>query len=375
MLRLTPAIQNYAWGSHEQLARLTGRPYPTDQPEAELWMGAHEAAPCQVEVDGGLTTLDRAINADPQRLLGDEVIAAFGPRLPFLLKILAPEKALSIQVHPDAARAQAAPDGIYVDRWPKPEALCAVTEFEVFAGLRTFDEIEQAIDVLGVSALRRLADDAATDDRPVRCLLERVLHVPADSRQQLIDQVVDGCRAHPEVPEFEAIARVSHQFPDDIGLVVLVLMNHLVLQRGHYAFVAAGVLHAYVRGVAVEVLANSDNIVRAGLTPKAINLEELLEIVDPAAVMVPEEPNKHGRVSTYPADVPHFQLHRIAHGEELIELAVTGPRIVLSLVGSTTLECDGHSLVLAAGESCFLGAAEGALRVQGDGVVYVATAG
>lgn len=372
--RLRPQTKTYAWGSHTVLAELTGRPAPTAEPEAELWMGAHEAAPSGI----GDTTLDQLVARDPAAALGPRVARRFGGRFPFLLKVLAPQTALSIQAHPDAGQALSAPLGTYVDRWPKPESLVAVTPFEIFAGLRSYDDIRRVVRLLEVPALDRMLEAVAGRDAPVASLLSGILRAGADQQRTLVDAVVAACGARlsgPDAAAFEAVLRVAGQFPGDIGPVVLLLMVHRVLEPGDYIFVPPGVLHAYVHGTCVELLANSDNIVRAGLTPKPLNIDELLRIVDADRAMVPERPTT-GRIHSFPAEVPHFQLHVVEPADDPAVLpAADRPRIALALHGSVTVACSGEQFDLAPGESCFLGAAEGAATVAGPGTLYLATSG
>src|ERR1700733_5126041 len=173
---LEPVTQPYAWGSHTVIAELQGRPAPTARPEAELWMGAHPSAPSGVERAGARTTLDAVIAADPAVELGPRSAARFGGRLPFLLKVLAAEQALSIQVHPSREQAEAgylaenerglAPGDKsrnYVDDWPKPEILCALTPFEILAGMRSTADAAALLRALGVSELQPLAAELVTD--------------------------------------------------------------------------------------------------------------------------------------------------------------------------------------------------------------------
>jgi mannose-6-phosphate isomerase len=372
--KLRPQVKTYVWGSRTVLAELTGRPSPTDMPEAELWMGAHEAAPSGI----GDTTLDQLVAEDPNSLLGQQVSAHFGGRLPFLLKVLAPQTALSIQVHPDAEQALAAPSGTYTDGWPKPEALVAVTSFEIFAGLRRYDDIRRLVVALDIPDLAEMLDAVAEAADPVATLLANILRVDAEHTPALVDAILSACSARlsgPDAEAFDAVLRVAEQFPGDIGLVVLLLMSHRVLDPGDYVFVPAGVLHAYVRGTCVEVLANSDNIVRAGLTAKPLNIEELLRIVDVDREMVPQRPTS-GRINSFPVEVPHFQLHVVEPGDLPSPLPGDGrPRIALALHGSAELRCGATKLALAPGESCFLGAAEGPATVRGRGTVYLVTSG
>lgn len=372
--KLRPQIKTYAWGSWTVLAELTGRPSPADQPEAELWMGAHEAAPSGIAD----TTLDELVARDPAAALGPRVAEHFEGRLPFLLKVLAPQTVLSIQVHPNTEQARAAAPGTYVDRWPKPESLVAVTHFEIFAGLRPFADIRRVVGALDVPALAEKLDAVAGADQPVTTLLVNLLRAPTDEQRAIVSQVVDACDARlsgPDAAAFDAVLRAAEQFPGDIGAAVLLLMVHRVLEPGDYIFVPAGVLHAYVRGTCVELLANSDNIVRAGLTPKPRNVDELLRIVDTDREMVPERPTP-GRVHSFPADVPHFQLHVVEPGKDPVRLpGADRPRIALALHGSIVIRCGDSDLELAPGESCFLGARECAASVCGDGTLYLATSG
>ncbi|MBB2892795.1 mannose-6-phosphate isomerase, class I [Flexivirga oryzae] len=372
--KLRPQVKAYAWGSHTVLAELTGRPAPTAEPEAELWMGAHEAAPSGI----GEVTLDQLVARDPVQALGPRVARHFDGRFPFLLKILAPQTALSIQAHPDAEQALAAAPGTYVDRWPKPEALLAVTSFEIFAGLRPYDDIRRVVKHLEVPSLAQLLDAVELREDPVATLLTDILRADGERQRTLVDEVVAACSARlsgADAESFDAVLRIARQFPGDIGLVVLLLMVHRVLEPGDYIFVPPGVLHAYVHGTCVELLANSDNIVRAGLTPKPLNIDELLRIVDSDRAMVPERPTP-GRIHSFPAEVPHFQLHVVEPAPDPVTLpAADRPRIALALHGSVTLTCGAEALELMPGESCFLGASDGAATVRGTGTLYLATSG
>lgn len=377
MDRLQARVQPYAWGSRTELARLTGRPYPTDEPEAELWMGAHEAAPCSLERDGHATTLDAVIVADPQRELGAQVAQRFDGRLPFLLKVLAPEQALSIQAHPDARQASEAPDGTYGDDWPKPEALLALTDFEVFAGSRSFEQVRALASRLVAPGLAALVEECATEADPAAELLRRLL----DDGTSLVDEVVAAARRapddDPDAALLDAVSRVAHQRPGDVGAVVLLTMEHRVLAPGEFLHVPAGVLHAYVRGVAVEILANSDNVVRAGLTDKRIDIQELLRIVDVHQAVIPLEPEVDAdEWSVFPARTPFFRLRTRRLGERAVQLPGHGsPRVLLVLDGGAELAVEGESLRLQQGECCFLPASSGPVVLTGGGTAYLASPG
>jgi mannose-6-phosphate isomerase len=392
-------VQPYAWGSRETIARLQGRPVPSPGPEAELWMGAHPSAPSGLERDGRRTTLDAVITADAPGVLGAQVAARFGSRLPFLLKVLSASKALSIQVHPSRAQAQAgyreenerglAPGDKgrnYVDDWPKPEILCALTPFEVLVGLRDPADAARFLRELAVPELEPLAallaGDRADAHGDVRAtVLARILGWPAGQREALIRDVVTAC--HQEVDDYGpyhsecgAIIQVAGDHPGDLGIVASLLMRHAVLQPGQAVFLPAGGLHAYLHGTGIELLANSDNVVRAGLTGKHIDIPELLKLTDPAVEVPLIAPRDLGNgIAAYDTPAPEFRLYRAALGAGPVTLPGAGPRLVLSVDGTLTLTAAGATLKLGQGESAFLSAADATVTAAGPAEAFIATVG
>jgi mannose-6-phosphate isomerase len=376
--RLSPVVFNDAWGSHVAIASLQGRDIPTALPESELWMGAHESGPAGTDRPGA-PDLAAVVRADPRRELGEACVARHGERLPFLVKVLAPGRAISIQAHPTAARARevraSTGDTVYVDDSAKPEMLLAISPFEVFVGMRSPEEVAEVTRRLDVPRLRQMAERAATRPEPCRSLLAAVLATPANRVADLARQVVAGCVRLSEADDeigtaAAAVVEVAEMHPDDIGLVVLLLMHHRVLAPGEYVDVAAGVLHSYVGGLGIEVLANSDNVVRAGLTTKPVNVPELLRIVDPRATGVPGRGRPAGPgLEVFPSASDRFLLHRVRPGRLLP--ATPGPRIAFCLRGKVSLTAPGRSMVLEDVESAFLPAGEGEVRLDGVGEVYV----
>jgi mannose-6-phosphate isomerase len=394
---LEPVTQPYAWGSHTAIAELQGRPAPTAEPEAELWMGAHPSAPSTVERSGVRTTLDAVIAADPAGELGAECAARFGGRLPFLLKVLAAEKALSIQVHPSREQARAGyraetgrglppgdKDRNYVDDWPKPEILCALTPFEVLAGMRTAADAAALLRALGVSELAPLADGLADAAGPAALTraLAVILTWPAAGRGALIAEVVAACeRITAGGGEYAAAcaatARIAAEHPGDLGIVASLLLRHSVLRPGEAVFLPAGGPHTYLRGTGVELLANSDNVVRAGLTPKRIDVPELLKLVDPEAAVPVIEPRPLGDgISVYDSPAPEFRLYRAEPGPQEVYLpGADGPRIVLCTEGTAMLRARSGMLKVARGESCYLPAPDGAVTASGPAALFIAASG
>ena len=386
---LTPRIQPYPWGTVDAIAGLQGRPVPAPGPEAELWMGAHPSAPSALHrPPAPLVTLDALIATDPERELGPEIMASFGGRLPFLLKVLSAAKALSIQVHPSRAQAEAGyaadnarglplgdPGRNYVDDWPKPELLYALTPFEVAAGLRPPPEASALLQALEVDELKPLA--AGLTD--MRAALASILEWPDPG--PLVASVVAACQRLAASDSLFADAcaaavRVAADHPGDIGLVALLLMRHEMLQPGQAVFMPAGGLHAYLRGTGIELLANSDNVVRSGLTGKHIDVPELLKLLDPAVEVPILAPRiLPDGIAWFDTPAPEFRLYLIDLSAPLA-LPGTGPRIVLCLDGSCALRnISGQELHLARGRSCFIPYADGPVHATGHARLVQATPG
>jgi mannose-6-phosphate isomerase len=393
---LEPVTQPYAWGSHTVIAELQGRPAPTAKPEAELWMGAHPSAPSGVERAGTRTTLDAVIAADPAVELGPRCAARFDGRLPFLLKVLAAEQALSIQVHPSREQAEAgylaenerglAPGDKsrnYVDDWPKPEILCALTPFEILAGMRSTADAAALLRALAVSELAPLATALAStpDQAALSVALAAILTWPAAGRGALVGDVVAACeriaaRGGEYAAACAATARLAGEHQGDLGIVASLLLRHAVLRPGDAVFLPAGGLHAYLHGAGVELLANSDNVVRAGLTAKHVDVPELLKLTDPAVVVPVIEPRPlGGGVSVYDSPAPEFRLYRAELGPGEMTLPGGGARIVLCVDGVGTLRASSGTLKVARGESCYLSAADGAVAVSGPATAFIAGSG
>ena len=402
---LQPVIQPYVWGSRHAIAELQGRPVPAPGPEAELWMGAHPSAPSGVAE----STLDAQIAADPDRELGPACVARFGPRLPFLLKVLSADQALSIQLHPSRTQAELGyradnarglaprdPARNYVDDWPKPELLYALTPFEVLAGLRPPRDAAALLQALNVPALAPLAAEleAATSPHVLSQALATILQWPKPSRAELVAAAATACAtlassASPYAAACAAAVRAAADHPGDLGVVAMLLMRHEVLAPGQAVFMPAGGLHAYLHGTGIEMLANSDNVIRAGLTGKHIDVPELLKLLDPAVTVPVLTPAPLGDgITWFDTPAPEFRLYIAAlpgPGPEpalaapaapAVLLPATGPRVALCTVGAATLQAEaGDTLELSRGESCFIPAADGPVRARGPARLFLAAPG
>jgi len=368
MQRIYPSIQPYAWGSHTFLARLQGRPAPTAQPEAELWIGAHPSAPATL---AGGRRLDEAIAAGPVTALGERSVQRFGPQLPYLLKVLAAEQPLSLQAHPDKATAHAAFAGghpSYVDGNHKPELLVALTEFDALCGFRPPQTSAEYLASLGIPALRPVVDRLRDGD--LRKAVEALYGWSQREREQIVPQVAAAERD----AGGGVAATLAGFYPDDVGVVAALLLNHVTLQPGEAIWMPAGNLHAYIRGAGVEIMAASDNVLRGGLTPKHVDVAELMRILafEPLLDPVRRPVSEQDGVQTWPVPVDDFALRRITV-DGTVRIGPPGGRTTLGVQGSVTVADREGSVELKPGEAAFGNASAGQLELTGTGVVYLAS--
>jgi mannose-6-phosphate isomerase len=391
VFRLTNSIQPYAWGSRTALAALQGRA-PSATPEAELWMGAHPLAPSRLP--GGARSLEEAIAADPATLLGAPLVARLGRELPYLVKLLAAQQPLSLQAHPDAQQAaegfaaeeaagvpRTAPHRNYKDRNPKPELVVALTPFEALCGFKPIDELlalERALAVPAfsgkLSALR-----ASPDAQGLRVAFAALLQTPAGERAALVQAVLAALPSRPELSAEAAQSRaLQAQYPDDLGIVSALLLRRVRLQPGEGLSLGAGNLHAYLSGLAVEVMANSDNVLRGGLTPKHVDVAQLLRVLDfeprPLPLVRPLADRDGEELWATPA--PHFRLSRRA----LVAGAVwaparRGPELLLCTEGQVTVEAGAERLLLSPGDSAFSPASDPPWTARGPATLWRVTPG
>jgi mannose-6-phosphate isomerase len=398
MDRLENTVRPYAWGSRTAIPALLGVE-PTGAPQAELWMGAHPGAPSAVDRGQGAQTLNQLIAADPQRELGAATVDRFGPALPFLFKVLAAGEPLSVQVHPDRAQARAgfateeaagvpldARERSYRDANHKPEMLCALDEFAGVCGFRTPAETAVLLERLGVPGLRGVVDVLRTKPEPeaLREALTLILTLDQHTVQPLVARTREALRrlaaetpSAVEAAMLRDYASVADHYPADPGLLSALLLNHVTLRPGEAMYLGAGVPHAYFHGLGVELMANSDNVLRAGLTPKHIDVPELLAVADfratePGIVLAQPVPGQPGE-ELYPVPIDEFRLSRYRLGEW--PLPTDTPQIVLCTEGRATLVAeDGEELTLAPGESCFIAAGSPAVTARGaDTTIFRAT--
>jgi len=391
MQRLSGAIQHYAWGTTDAIPNLLGVA-ADGQPVAEYWLGAHPLAPATVAG----RRLDEALVEHPE-LLGAQSRAQFGDQLPFLVKVLSAAHALSLQAHPSrqqaiegfarenaAGIALDAPERTYRDDWPKPEMLIALSEFHSLNGFREPTRTAWLFDQLGVSTELASVIGPLTERKGAAAMAEVFLDVLSltGERAELSELVCAAAMKHKDAPgEFGDFARtvieLDEVFPGDPGILAALLMNRVVLAPGDATYVPAGRMHAHLSGTGIEVMANSDNVIRGGLTPKHVDVGELVKVVDFEAITptrlapVVEAPG----VEHFPTECPEFDVWRIRANPLPTPVPGLGSaRILLMVGGSARLRADGTDLELGSGESALLEAGENP-TIEGDGLVFATAAG
>ncbi|MEV4946913.1 mannose-6-phosphate isomerase, class I [Streptomyces sp. NPDC053755] len=389
---LLNTVQSYDWGSVTALPRLMGTA-PSGHPQAELWMGAHPAAPSRVPRAREPLPLDQVIAADPLAELGADTLRRFGPRLPFLLKLLAADAPLSVQVHPDLAQARAgfaledalgvpltAPHRNYRDAHHKPEMFVALDRFQGLCGFRAPRQCADLLDTLRVPALDPHASTlrALPEARALAEVFTAFLAPPAG----LVDAVTRAVeaaagRGGPYQADFVAYAGVARAHPGDPGLLPALMLRHIVLEPGEALFLGAGIPHAYLSGLGVEIMASSDNVLRCGLTSKHVDAAELVKVVRftamPTRVLTPREEDGE---EAYPAPVDDFRLSRfrLRPDQPARRLPAGAPQILLCVDGEAEVTAASGAVRIGPGRSVYVPAAS-EVSLTGAGTVFRATVG
>ncbi|MHA6792909.1 mannose-6-phosphate isomerase, class I [Pseudonocardia bannensis] len=381
-------VRPYAWGSRTVIAELLGEPVPSPHPQAELWLGAHPADSSRlVQPDGHTISLLDAVAAEPQRLLGSDRAGRWDGRLPFLLKVLAADEPLSLQAHPSAEQAASgferenaagipldAADRNYRDASHKPEIICALTEFHALVGFRDAVTSVRLLSALDVPELAAYTDLLAAQPGPdgLRALFTTWITLPQSVLDELVPALQRGSiRLAGADGEFQAEARtvleLSERYPGDAGVLAALLLNRIVLQPGEALYLPAGNLHAYLSGAGIELMANSDNVLRGGLTPKHVDVPELLRVLDFAAG---PPPVCTGRTECgwvrYDTPADEFLLRRCEVATRLPGIRVPdgGPRIMVCTGGAVCLRAGGRAVGLRRGQSLFLAAADRGIVIE-----------
>jgi mannose-6-phosphate isomerase len=376
IVRLFGAIQSYEWGSRTALAELLGAASPSADPQAELWLGAHPRGEAEVETPAGAREpLGAWIERDREGVLGAGVAHRFAGRLPFLFKLLAVERALSLQAHPDAAQARAGfereeragvADRLYADSEAKPELVVAHTRFTALAGFRPIAAIRAALERVGLGAL------LLPGESDLRALVARWLAPAADAaRDAALARALAAARD--DDPAEACMRRLADDYPGDPGVLAPLLLHRIELAPGEGLFLGAGELHCYLGGVAAEIMAASDNVLRAGLTRKPRAIDELLHIgrFEPRTPEILRAVERAPGLRSWQTPAASFELGAIEVGSGGVAVATRiGVEILLCHAGEVRV---AGGPTLRRGESCLVPAGAGPYRLEGAGRLYRAS--
>lgn len=375
MLRITGTRQSYAWGTTDSIPAILQRS-ATDEPFAEYWLGAHPLGDAAVD---GRGTLSRVLTDQPE-LLGEATVEAFSGKLPFLMKLLSAGSPLSLQAHPSRTQAEhgyaqeslngiplSAPERSFKDDWPKPEIIIALEPFEGLLGFRHPVASAELFEALGLGEALSSVIGPLRDRTTTPALQEVFLDVLSlGERRHLVDEVLAAAVRHLDMPGevglfAQTAVELDEHFPGDPGILAALLLNRFRLDTGEAVALGAGIMHAYLKGTGVEVMANSDNVLRGGLTPKHVDVPELRRVVTFEALPVPStEPERVAdSVVAFRPPFEEFELLQATLEDDAVHgLDVHGPGIAVVTRGTARLALAGQEIELGPGEAVFLPAAE-----------------
>lgn len=368
---MSNTIQNYAWGSIDSFSQLFDIANPQQQPQAELWMGAHPNGCSQVDYQGQKIRLSDLIASDPAHFLSANTAQTFG-ELPYLFKILAAEQALSIQVHPSKSEAEqgfakenaaqiplTAANRNYKDPNHKPELVYALTDYQAMNGFRPINEIVEHFQRLAIVPLQPLLEHLQQQQTEVglKSFFTELLSFSGSEKQVAIEQLIAYAHRHQEQALFQLILTLAETYPHDIGLFAPLILNVLTLKPGQAMYLDARTPHAYLKGTGLEIMANSDNVLRAGLTPKHIDITELAKCTRFAEKPVSTlllTPKITDDALLFPVPVTDFKF-AIYPQPKQCRVNVSSAQILLAIDHDATLTAaDGQTVTIHKGESIFV---------------------
>ncbi|MCW7550726.1 mannose-6-phosphate isomerase [Photorhabdus sp. APURE] len=383
MLKMINQIQHYSWGSKTALTDIYGVENPDNLPMAELWMGAHPKSSSLVAnpETGKPIALNELIASDPEKYLGKKVSDRFH-RLPFLFKVLCAAQPLSIQVHPDKKSAEEgfakeniagipldSPERNYKDDNHKPELVYALTPFRAMNGFRSLNEIAQLLEFVTAAHPKIPFFIQTPNEQNLACLFSQLLNMSGKQKQLALGVLKSALNSRLGEP-WDSIRKMTAFYPDDNGLFIPLLLNVIELEPGQAMFLCARTPHAYLEGVALEVMANSDNVLRAGLTNKYIDIPELmanLDFVSKPINTLFALPNQEKTAKNFPIPVDDFAFSIYSLSKQPITLDNNSASIVFCVEGQTVIQSGEHQLRIFPGESVFISAAEKAVIIHGEG--------
>ena len=392
---LKNTIQEYEWGSRTDIAELMGKPAPTDKPQAELWMGAHSKAPSRLNINGQWLSLETVIDDNPTGILGQTTATRFAKKLPYLFKVLAAAKPLSIQAHPNLVQAKEGfkrenDDGIpldaprrnYKDNNHKPEIICALKPFLALNGFRKIEDI--LANMKRWCGLEMAAEIRSFEINPTSAGLqgffEALITMDSGRKDRVLRETLQSAHRRPEEdPMRKAVLSLHQEYPADTGVLAPLYLNLVQLKPGEAMYLPAGQLHAYLEGLGMELMANSDNVLRGGLTPKHMDVPELLKTLifegQEVEILHPEKVG-HGELA-YATPAREFVLSIITVKPDLPFVSATdrSVEILICIEGELTIKNpeSEEALSLARGMSVLVAAALEKYFVEGEGILYKAS--
>ncbi|MBN2061589.1 MAG: mannose-6-phosphate isomerase, class I [Deltaproteobacteria bacterium] len=350
-------IQEYKWGSKSFIPALMGIRPLEQKPQAELWMGAHPKAPSKIIQDGVEKSLIDLFNESPEQMLGSSVARRFSDTIPFLLKIIAVDRPLSLQTHPNRSQAAIgfsretkknipldAAHRNYRDRNNKPELICALRPFSALKGFRKTEDILDLFAKIG-NLPHEIKIGPLKDNPPslgLKTFFHSLLTMDADLQKKIIYKIIRKAQSieSPD-PSFRWMVRLYQEYPDDVGILSPILMNLVRLRPGEAIFIPPGELHAYLEGAGIEIMANSDNVLRGALTDKHIDIPELMRIMKfrpcKVDILKPVKTGKHE--ASYPAESEEFILSKISlkKGDYYLSHTERNVEIMICMKGSGSI--------------------------------------
>jgi mannose-6-phosphate isomerase len=391
---LKNTIQEYAWGSYTAIPELLGNDSPANTPQAELWMGAHPKAPSKLKCNGKWRSLLELIDKNPRGILGEKVAQKFKNRLPYLFKVLAAGKPLSIQAHPSLGQAKEgferenrlgipldAPNRNYKDDNHKPECICALSAFWALNGFRKISAMISLLDKICPPGLTKELDllRRKPDSDGLKKFFQTVMTMDRKSQKRIVDDAVKNARpVKGDNKAYQWMINLYKEYPSNIGVLSPIILNLICLEPGQALFLPAGTLHAYLDGVGIELMANSDNVLRGGLTPKHVDVKELLNVLNfeerDVNILKMEKINPCER--RYESNAQEFSLSVIAvktdteyysPGKRCVEilLCTDGDAVVVDFA-------ENNSVDIKKGMSILIPAVVEKYSIKGDAVFYKA---
>lgn len=390
---LQNTIQYYPWGSTTAMPDFLEEQNPSGKPWAELWMGAHSKAPSLVSCEGQSQSLIELIQKYPHDILGHNISERFHNKLPYLFKVLAAAKPLSIQAHPNLAQARQgferenaqnipldAPNRNYKDDNHKPECICALSKFYALYGFRSISEIVTLMTTVGPVGLSEELDHLKTnpDSHGLKKFYTTLMTMDTPKQKQIVDQTLQNLSQLSDQDSIMWMKRISEEYPSDIGILSPVLLNLICLEPGQALFLPAGELHAYLEGLGIELMANSDNVLRGGLTAKHIDLPELLKVVNfeprPVDLLETKDRGENEKLFVTPANEFVLSLISVSAENSYFSSTHRSAEILLCSDGAAAMQDSAakNRIKIKKGESVLIPAAVKEYKISGNAVLYKA---